>query len=66
MKRVYAVGLYGAHIPDPLGRMFSDIRTAVGIIFDAARRSEIGVKSKDYYIGEWGKPANEIKVRQMQ
>lgn len=25
--------------------------------FDADRRQEIGVKTKDYYLSEWGKPA---------
>ena len=26
-------------------------------VFDADRKAEIGVKTKDYYITEWGKPA---------
>jgi hypothetical protein len=29
--------------------------------FDAERREEIGVKKKDYYLTEWGKPAKRAK-----
>lgn len=29
--------------------------------FDAERKSEIGVKTKDYYPAEWGKPATRSK-----
>ena len=29
--------------------------------FDAERRQEIGVKTKDYYLTEWGKPAKRAK-----
>ena len=29
--------------------------------FDQDRRQEIGVKSKDYYLSEWGKPAKRAK-----
>jgi len=29
--------------------------------FDAERRKEIGVKTKDYYLTEWGKPAKREK-----
>ena len=29
--------------------------------FDADRRQEIGVKTKDYYLSEWGKPAKRVK-----
>jgi hypothetical protein len=29
--------------------------------FDADRRAEIGVKTKDYYLSEWGKPAKREK-----
>jgi len=28
--------------------------------FDAERRQEIGVKTKDYYLTEWGKPAKRV------
>ena len=31
--------------------------------FDADRRQEIGVKTKDYYIAEWGKPAKRFTSR---
>ena len=31
--------------------------------FDAERRQEIGVKTKDYYLTEWGKPTNQIKTK---
>jgi hypothetical protein len=30
-------------------------------VFDAERREEIGVKTKDYYLTEWGKPAKRAK-----
>ena len=29
--------------------------------FDLDRRQEIGVKTKDYYLTEWGKPATRAK-----
>jgi hypothetical protein len=29
--------------------------------FDVQRREEIGVKTKDYYLTEWGKPAKRAK-----
>jgi hypothetical protein len=29
--------------------------------FDRDRRQEIGVKTKDYYLTEWGKPAKRVK-----
>ena len=29
--------------------------------FDMDRRQEIGVKTKDYYLTEWGKPAKRAK-----
>src|SRR5262245_9795554 len=29
--------------------------------FDIERRQEIGVKTKDYYLAEWGKPAKRGK-----
>ncbi len=29
--------------------------------FDTERRQEIGVKTKDYYLNEWGKPAKRVK-----
>ncbi len=29
--------------------------------FDMERRQEIGVKTKDYYLSEWGKPAKRVK-----
>jgi len=29
--------------------------------FDAERRQEIGVKTKDYYLTEWGKPTKRTK-----
>lgn len=29
--------------------------------FDSDRRQEIGVKTKDYYIAEWGKPTKRFK-----
>jgi hypothetical protein len=29
--------------------------------FDRHRRQEIGVKTKDYYLTEWGKPAKRAK-----
>lgn len=29
--------------------------------FDASRRAEIGVKTKDYYVSEWGRPAKREK-----
>ena len=29
--------------------------------FDMHRRQEIGVKTKDYYLTEWGKPAKRAK-----
>ena len=29
--------------------------------FDAERREEIGLKTKDYYLTEWGKPAKREK-----
>ena len=29
--------------------------------FDVERRQEIGVKTKDYYLSEWGKPAKRAK-----
>jgi hypothetical protein len=29
--------------------------------FDRERRQEIGVKTKDYYLSEWGKPAKRAK-----
>ena len=29
--------------------------------FDTQRRQEIGVKTKDYYLNEWGKPAKRVK-----
>ena len=29
--------------------------------FDQDRRQEIGVKSKDYYLSEWGKPAKRAR-----
>ena len=29
--------------------------------FDAERRQEIGVKTKDYYLAEWGKPTKRTK-----
>ena len=29
--------------------------------FDASRRAEIGVKAKDYYVSEWGRPARREK-----
>ena len=31
--------------------------------FDAERRAEIGVKTKDYYVAEWGKPAQRSKSK---
>lgn len=30
--------------------------------FDAQRKEEIGVKTKDYYLTEWGKPAKLAKA----
>lgn len=30
--------------------------------FDAERRAEIGVQTKDYYVAEWGKPATRSKA----
>ena len=30
-------------------------------MFDADRTAEIGVKTKDYYITEWGKPAKRAR-----
>src|SRR5262245_59881626 len=30
--------------------------------FDAERRQEIGVKTKDYYLNTWGKPSNRTKT----
>ena len=29
--------------------------------FDTERRQEIGVKTKDYYLNEWGRPAKRMK-----
>ncbi len=29
--------------------------------FDAQRRQEIGVKAKEYYLSEWGKPAKRTR-----
>ena len=29
--------------------------------FDTERRQEIGVKTKDHYLNEWGKPAKRVK-----
>lgn len=29
--------------------------------FDAERRQEIGVKTKDYYFNQWGKPWKRVK-----
>jgi hypothetical protein len=30
--------------------------------FDAERRQEIGAKTKDHYLAEWGKPTNHTKT----
>jgi hypothetical protein len=32
--------------------------------FDADRKAEIGVKMKDYYVREWGKPAKREKSQE--